>query len=362
MFNSEELELLSYARELDKEYYTLLTSPNTKIKNKHYKLLKKYDLDIASVQGWRSTHEDSHIHEINGNNILLAVFDGHGGDWVANYCASHYSNILFNTDEYKNEDYEKAFIIANRIMDEKIYDENREKMYNYCKNDISKKLFRHYHRSAQMYRTKFHHSDECGCTCCAVLITPDKIITSNIGDSKAILIRGRHVYSLSEEHKVTLSYEEARILNTVYTIKDDRINGVLNLSRGFGDFNYKDMENYDEKLMGIISTPEIKVVGRLPGYDRIVIGCDGLWDCYGELDVRNYFEVSKEYIDSNSYELNCIVSMFNNKWLKNIKIKLKDESEIVKKLVESCIAGEEDLIDEYNYNGFDNITVMVIKV
>ena len=361
MTDLKKIDITLEAKSLDKEYYSLLNTPITDGRNIHIKLLKKYDLDITSIQGWRSINEDEYIYKVNGNNILLAVFDGHGGDWVSNYCSKIYSKILFNTEEYKLGDYEKAFVVTNAIMDKQLYNEDVDVMYNYCKTDLSRRIFKYYQTLSEITYEDFHHSNQCGSTCCAVLITPNKIICSNIGDSKAILIRGRNIFPLNVEHKVSLHSEESRIFQTIYSVKNERINGILNVSRGFGDFEFKDMISYNKSLMGILSTPEIKTIPRLVGYDKIIIACDGLWDCYDEIDVRNYLEISEEYINTNGYESGFNMSMYNRKWFKNIKIYSKDEKEITKNLAESCVASEEDLLNEENDVGFDNITTIMFK-
>ncbi len=59
------------------------------------------------------------------------------------------------------------------------------------------------------------------------------------------------------------------------------MNGGLNLSRSFGDFNYKKIKTkaYDEQL--IICKPDITETIRVPGSDEfVIIGCDGIWEKY----------------------------------------------------------------------------------
>ena len=307
-------------------------------------------IEGVSIRGWRSTHEDSHIIEVDGDNMLFVVFDGHGGDWVANYCASHYADILFNTEEYKREDYKEAFIVTNRLMDEKIYNESKEEMLNYAKTKITKKLLLFRHRGSVINRTKFHHSDECGCTCCAVLVTPNEIITSNIGDSKAMIMGVNSISSLNREHKVSELDERERISKTKYTIINDRIEGILNVSRAFGDFKYKDMENGNQDEYGIISIPEIGIMKRNQKYN-IIIGCDGLWDCYNELDVRNY--IISFY---SCHELPSYYMFENEKRNRMYKLITNVDQSCAFNLGMSCIA-DNSFINETC--GYDNVTILM---
>lgn len=56
-----------------------------------------------------------------------------------------------------------------------------------------------------------------------------------------------------------------------------RVNGGLNLTRSFGDFDYKQKPlPYDEQM--ITCKPDIKEVERKKGEDEfILLGCDGIW-------------------------------------------------------------------------------------
>lgn len=53
----------------------------------------------CSMQGWRKSNEDAHIHKLNlgDGNSLFAVFDGHGGEQVAMFCEEHMPDILMSS-------------------------------------------------------------------------------------------------------------------------------------------------------------------------------------------------------------------------------------------------------------------------
>jgi protein phosphatase 1G len=57
-----------------------------------------------------------------------------------------------------------------------------------------------------------------------------------------------------------------------------RVNGGLNLTRSFGDFDYKRNNKllYHEQM--ITCKPDIKKLDRKTNEDSfIIIGCDGIW-------------------------------------------------------------------------------------
>lgn len=56
-----------------------------------------------------------------------------------------------------------------------------------------------------------------------------------------------------------------------------RVNGGLNLSRSFGDFDYKQTPNLSYAEQMITCKPDIKEVTRSPDDEFIILGCDGIW-------------------------------------------------------------------------------------
>ena len=82
-----------------------------------------------------------------------------------------------------------------------------------------------------------------GCTACSVLITPTDLYVANAGDSRAVLakkVEGKVVgVELSVDHKPDLPEEKGRIEKAGGFVEDNRVKGVLNLSRSLGDLEYK---------------------------------------------------------------------------------------------------------------------------
>jgi serine/threonine protein phosphatase PrpC len=79
-----------------------------------------------------------------------------------------------------------------------------------------------------------------GATSCVVLITPDKIICANAGDSRGVLSKNKKVVPLSYDHKPNGDIEKKRIEKANHFVEDERVDGNLALSRAFGDFQFKD--------------------------------------------------------------------------------------------------------------------------
>lgn len=71
---------------------------------------EKIAFGASSMQGWRLEQEDAHnaILNFDSKTSFFAVYDGHGGQEVAAYCAKYLPNFLKSIEDYKNDDIEEA--------------------------------------------------------------------------------------------------------------------------------------------------------------------------------------------------------------------------------------------------------------
>lgn len=144
----------------------------------------------CSMQGWRKSNEDAHLHilDLGDGNSLFAVFDGHGGEQVAMFCERHFPEILMANAEYKAKNYAKAleesFVETDYML---LSDEGHDKMRKIIldmKQQIrgaNAKLDAHEEKDIRLFPFN------AGCTACVCLITNDTIYCANAGDSRAVL-------------------------------------------------------------------------------------------------------------------------------------------------------------------------------
>ncbi|CAH9073198.1 unnamed protein product [Cuscuta europaea] len=114
--------------------------------------------------------------------------------------------------------------------------------------------------------------DAVGSTAVVAIVTPDKIIVANCGDSRAVLCRNGKAIPLSNDQKPDRPDELNRIQEAggrVIYWDGARVLGVLSMSRAIGD-NY--LKPY------VICEPEVTVTDRLPEDDCLILASDGLWD------------------------------------------------------------------------------------
>lgn len=84
----------------------------------------------SSMQGWRISQEDAHncILTYDEKTSFFAVYDGHGGAEVAQYCSLHLPTFLKKLQSYKDKDFEQALKDAfigfdATLLDEKVIEE-----------------------------------------------------------------------------------------------------------------------------------------------------------------------------------------------------------------------------------------------
>ena len=125
-----------------------------------------------------------------------------------------------------------------------------------------------------------------GCTACSAIITPTEIIVGNSGDSRAVFAKkssspgGKFTaIELSNDHKPELPEEKARIEKAGGFVEDNRVKGVLNLSRSLGDLEYKSDASLAAKDQMITCIPEIRREKLGADSSFLIIACDGIWDC-----------------------------------------------------------------------------------
>ncbi|KAI1272020.1 phosphatase 2C-like domain-containing protein [Xylaria sp. FL0933] len=96
------------------------------------------------------------------------------------------------------------------------------------------------------------------------------LYTANVGDARIILCRAGKALRLSYDHKGSDENEGKRIANAGGLILNNRVNGVLAVTRALGDTYMKDLVTGHPYTTETVIQPEVD--------EFIIIACDGLWD------------------------------------------------------------------------------------
>jgi serine/threonine protein phosphatase PrpC len=222
---------------------------------------------VASVQGWRTTQEDSEVvFYITRSSLASApyealdyfdkmscfcVFDGHGGDAVAkiaSHAVEHHfieslSFVLseatgpFHAFENREDVYRRAFELTLRALDEAIL----------ATEDGSQGFY-----------------GTVGCTALIVLVSPHDIACASLGDSRACLfdVNRAKCVALSQDHTLDDETEVQRAVEAGYKVVDGRIEGQLAVPRALGDFDFKQCGGKLPHEQAVSNLPMVTCIDR----------------------------------------------------------------------------------------------------
>ncbi|OTB09160.1 hypothetical protein M426DRAFT_51233 [Hypoxylon sp. CI-4A] len=252
---------------------------------------------VSAMQGWRISMEDAHStildlltpksdeeKRVHPSRLsFFGVFDGHGGDKVAQFAGKNIHDILKKQDTFKAGNYEQSlkdtFLATDRaILSDPQYEE-----------EVS------------------------GCTACCGLITGEKIYIANAGDSRSVLgVKGR-AKPLSFDHKPQNEGEKARITAAGGFVDFGRVNGNLALSRAIGDFEFKKSAELAPEQQIVTAFPDVVAHDISDDDEFLVIACDGIWDCQSSQAVVEFVRrgiAAKQDLDKICENMmdNCLAS------------------------------------------------------
>ena len=303
------------------------------------------------MQGWRKRQEDGHVSAVSLGEKkdidVFGVFDGHGGKEISQFVSNHFAKELEinkNVGTDMSVALKETFIKMDEIMQTPDSIEEIKKYARLSKEEDEKQSQNEPQNSqmallAQLMPAKDPDANDIymrtGCTACVMGIneTKKKLYFANAGDSRVVMCRKGVAEPQSEDHKPEMESEKTRIYKADGWISDGRVKGNLNLTRGFGDLEYKQNKNLKPEEQMITANPDIKVVDFTNDIDFVIIGCDGIWDCLKNQEACDF--VSKRLKETP-----------------DIKI-----SKIVEEMLDSILA--EDLYNESGI-GCDNMTCIVI--
>lgn len=149
------------------------------------------------------------------------------------------------------------------------------------------------------------------------------LYTANVGDARIVLCRNGRALRLSYDHKGSDENEGRRVASAGGLILNNRVNGVLAVTRALGDAYMKDL------VTGHPYTTETVIQ---PDQDEfLILACDGLWDVCSDQEavdlvrgIQDPQAASKTLVDHalarfSTDNLSCMIVRFDNKALKQRK-------------------------------------------
>lgn len=338
---------------------------------------------VSSMQGWRVHMEDAHIAEpriyaldsttntrsyLPGHS-LFAIFDGHGGTFAAAYAGRNLCRVLSRQSKFleyaaferERPEKEKTFTkstefaqhvqkglnyleealsdcfveidkeIACALKGQKVADADQPYDSAEDGNSIDESAPNHNQfsskeedeaKAADEALRLLQEEGDSGTTACVVLVTPEWIVCANAGDSRAVMSKlGNRVVPLSYDHKPDDDAEEKRIRAAGGYVAGGRVEGDLAVSRGLGDFRFKNMDvvmkalKWEESAQDAreqearqqlpVTRPEDQKVSPIPDIivqnrnrsqdEFIIVACDGIWDVQTNYEgVKSVAEIFQE--------------------------------------------------------------------
>ena len=237
--------------------------------------LAQLGLAVTCKKGLKpeSPNQDDYSVLIDGRQVLLGVFDGHGpfGHNVSNFIHTLLPKLVSKHDSFSTNPL-NSFVPS--------FDKCQKSLEMHCEHPEA------------VYDCVLS-----GSTASLILIKEEKIYTAHVGDSRAVLSRktatgGREAIVLAPDHKPNLPEEKARIESRNGEVKKlpndipfrvfirNRDFPGLAMSRSIGDMLSRDL--------GVISEPTVSE-HDLTEQDEFVLLCsDGVWEFITNEDAINF--------------------------------------------------------------------------
>lgn len=263
------------------------------------------------MQGYRPEMEDAHCAFTQAtsdgdtplNVEIFGVFDGHGGLDTSKWISERLPKIIFRNLPSKDLVYSELPILIRSSFIE-------------CDSELYTKGL------------------DCGSTAIVAVIIDNHIIVANTGDSRCIIsTKDGAAKTLSFDHKPKNLGELVRIHNDGGTVSLNRVNGILALSRAFGDFNFKMLNSNNHYKFNTIQRkiakqcltapeefqvtvePEIMIRDLKKSDEFIILACDGVWDCYNNdrivYFIRHQLALGKKLQEIETLILDSCLEMAN---------------------------------------------------
>lgn len=180
--------------------------------------------------------------EDDGEANLFAVCDGHGGSETVEFVKNNLPQALARNDHF-GKDWCRALSESYLQVDSTLLAAKNAKISGAC--------------------------------VLVAIITETRLFVANAGDCRAVLLPSDqdHVLQITVDHKASNAHEKARITEAGGFVANNRVFGLLAVSRALGDFELKRIPDV------VLAEPDtFELVRPANGKSLLVMGSDGIWD------------------------------------------------------------------------------------
>ncbi|SJM88508.1 probable protein phosphatase 2C homolog 1 [Zygosaccharomyces bailii] len=225
-----------------------------------------YQVGVAENKNakFRKTMEDVHTYVKNFASRLdwgyFAVFDGHAGSQASKWCGSHLHTVVEKkllADETRD---------VREVLNESFVSVDRQ---------INSKLSGNSGCTAAVCILRWELPDDVDNQSADFSQHTRKLYTANVGDSRIVLFRNGKSIRLTYDHKASDVLEMQRVEKAGGLIMKSRVNGMLAVTRSFGD------KFFDGLVVGNPFTTSVQLTNN---DEFLILACDGLWDVIDDQD------------------------------------------------------------------------------
>ncbi|KAF1781186.1 Protein phosphatase 2C family [Phytophthora cactorum] len=238
---------------------------------------------VSSLQGRRNTQEDRWVVfpliaatldncSWTTDTAYVGIYDGHGGEECANILHEQLHTWIFKSPE--------SSLSVKDLQD--------------CFESLD----------ASVCDYLLHKDDLSGSTATGLILRPavngNILLTiAHVGDCRLVLgKRDGNTVELTQDHRLTLEAERERVIQLGGRVVNNRVNGVMAITRAFGDLEFKGMLNLHQGNSGssgfgrafrdtgtekvpplLTAKPDVHELELNSRDDAfLLLACDGLWD------------------------------------------------------------------------------------
>lgn len=297
----------------------------------------KNSLEVSIIKELNLINQNSSIS-------LFGIFDGHNGPEISKYLSQHFIQFLTENINFINGNYKKSLEETFINLDESFRSlEAQLELSKYSNKKEQNKNKDNFNDFLELFNPRnlegVNIAEFCGSCGIVVLITEKKVFIANAGNSKCIPVNIKNEiikdkinieHTLDNENEIKrlsriFGYEISDTSNNKDKLKNDF---YLNITRGFGNLQYKDNKLINLEDQCISVKPDIIEIS-IEELNYLIIGNNG---CFSGNNDENLLSLEKYFLEkfnkNNEQKINTVIEEFFDEKIKEIENIQEKDSDI----------------------------------
>lgn len=236
--------------------------------------------------------EDAHVVHAGADFAFYCIYDGHGGQYAAQFCKERMHFNVMGSAAFIGEDPREALREGFRKTETDLLAEQREaqRRSSLPTGDcLSSPPDACGETSSEASASDLSSSICCGTTALVALIIANCLHVAWAGDCRAVLSRRGKAVQLTFDHSTTSDSEIARLEASGVEVDGGRLGGFLAVTRALGDLDGVT----GSKPHGLLGEPELRSELISPEDEFLLMASDGL---FGVLSSDDAVRLAREQL------------------------------------------------------------------